>query len=205
MENGGSDEGLLSAAELQDRFGDGLERVTRADTLLVRRQLRQREVSTSRTYTQKDKWRPWSSLVKELLVEVRREAAVDGDAADSDAADGDATDGDAADGDAAGDGGDDLDVWTQCELCAKWRRLPEGSEAPDLTVAWTCSMNPDPQCASCEAAQEQWEEDAGEPMEDVAPLRALPCNIGESCGLLLGHDGPCGFPQFARRTRGGGR
>ena len=56
------------------------------------------------------------------------------------------------------------DEWVACDLCGKWRKLPSGCSAPSATdVEWTCSMNPDAARASCDADEEQWEEEDPSP------------------------------------------
>ena len=63
---------------------------------------------------------------------------------------------------------DDIPTWVQCGKCCKWRVLPCGAHAPDLTEEWLCSDNPDMEFASCDVAEEEWEEadwQEQEPME----------------------------------------
>ncbi|XP_050386557.1 F-box protein At3g54460 [Argentina anserina] len=40
------------------------------------------------------------------------------------------------------------DTWVQCDVCRKWRKLPESSIA-DASAPWFCSMNSDPFYQSC--------------------------------------------------------
>jgi len=48
------------------------------------------------------------------------------------------------------------DVWAQCERCEKWRRLKDEGQLPDQ---WYCEMNADAEYASCEVAEEEWDEE----------------------------------------------
>ena len=50
-----------------------------------------------------------------------------------------------------------LFVWAQCDLCAKWRRLPPG-HAPSEEAWWQCSMNPKRGLNRCTAPEEELEE-----------------------------------------------
>ena len=48
--------------------------------------------------------------------------------------------------------------WAQCELCHKWRRLPD--HAPDVRADenFVCALNMDPKHNSCDVVEEQWDE-----------------------------------------------
>ncbi|GBG65906.1 hypothetical protein CBR_g54197 [Chara braunii] len=47
-----------------------------------------------------------------------------------------------------------LELWVQCDACAKWRRLPRWADRPS-DAAWFCSMNPDRERQTCEAQEEK--------------------------------------------------
>ena len=47
------------------------------------------------------------------------------------------------------------DIWAQCDLCDKWRLLPDGSEEPK-GERWYCSMNPDRSRAACKVPEEDY-------------------------------------------------
>ncbi|XP_004308597.1 PREDICTED: F-box protein At3g54460 [Fragaria vesca subsp. vesca] len=48
------------------------------------------------------------------------------------------------------------DNWVQCDVCRKWRKLPESSIA-DASAPWFCSMNSDPFYQSCSVPEESWD------------------------------------------------
>uniref|UniRef100_A0A061QW72 CW-type domain-containing protein n=1 Tax=Tetraselmis sp. GSL018 TaxID=582737 RepID=A0A061QW72_9CHLO len=50
------------------------------------------------------------------------------------------------------------DIWAQCELCNKWRRLPPGSVVQE-DEPWFCSMNMDRQRNRCEVPEEAYSDD----------------------------------------------
>lgn len=50
------------------------------------------------------------------------------------------------------------DVWAQCDLCQRWRRLPWVASEDDLPEEWTCAMSRDPERNVCSAPQEEVEE-----------------------------------------------
>mmetsp|Transcript_39573 Transcript_39573/g.112231 ORF Transcript_39573/g.112231 Transcript_39573/m.112231 type:complete len:360 (+) Transcript_39573:788-1867(+) len=47
------------------------------------------------------------------------------------------------------------DVWAQCEICNKWRRLPPGSVVEEETP-WYCHMNGDKARNRCDIAEEEY-------------------------------------------------
>ncbi|KAK9125078.1 hypothetical protein Scep_013924 [Stephania cephalantha] len=48
------------------------------------------------------------------------------------------------------------ETWVQCDACHKWRKVL-GTDLPDATAAWFCSMNTDPFHQNCAAAEESWD------------------------------------------------
>lgn len=48
------------------------------------------------------------------------------------------------------------DTWVQCDVCRKWRMLPEISIA-DASAPWFCSMNADPFYQSCSVPEESYD------------------------------------------------
>ena len=54
---------------------------------------------------------------------------------------------------------DSGDLWAQCELCSKWRRLPDGALPPSEDSPWICSMNTNSEQNTCAAAEDVEEED----------------------------------------------
>ncbi|KAM5551719.1 F-box protein [Rosa sericea] len=48
------------------------------------------------------------------------------------------------------------DTWVQCDVCRKWRKLPESSIA-DASAPWFCSMNSDPFYQSCSVPEESYD------------------------------------------------
>ncbi|KAG8136532.1 hypothetical protein E2320_005106, partial [Naja naja] len=48
-------------------------------------------------------------------------------------------------------------TWVQCDICLKWRKLPDGVD--NLPEKWYCSYNPDPQFRNCNVPEEPEDED----------------------------------------------
>uniref|UniRef100_A0A8D0GTC7 MORC family CW-type zinc finger 3 n=1 Tax=Sphenodon punctatus TaxID=8508 RepID=A0A8D0GTC7_SPHPU len=48
-------------------------------------------------------------------------------------------------------------TWVQCDLCLKWRKLPDGIIC--LPEKWYCSLNPDPQFRNCTVPEEPEDDD----------------------------------------------
>lgn len=48
------------------------------------------------------------------------------------------------------------EIWVQCDACRKWRKLPDGTEAPKQGFAWFCSMNKDVSRQQCSSPEESW-------------------------------------------------
>ncbi|XP_013922616.1 PREDICTED: MORC family CW-type zinc finger protein 3 [Thamnophis sirtalis] len=48
-------------------------------------------------------------------------------------------------------------TWVQCDICLKWRKLPDGIE--HLPEKWYCSYNPDPQFRNCNVPEEPEDDD----------------------------------------------
>ncbi|XP_035265607.1 MORC family CW-type zinc finger protein 3-like [Anguilla anguilla] len=44
--------------------------------------------------------------------------------------------------------------WAQCDICQRWRKLPDGIDASKLPDKWFCYLNPDPQYRTCQAEEE---------------------------------------------------
>ncbi|XP_061647947.1 MORC family CW-type zinc finger protein 3a isoform X1 [Phyllopteryx taeniolatus] len=53
--------------------------------------------------------------------------------------------------------------WVMCDLCRKWRKLPDGIDCSRLPDSWFCHMNPDPQFRNCEAEEEAQDSDDEQP------------------------------------------
>jgi hypothetical protein len=101
----------------------------------------------------------WMTLRRVLLLQFEEESpVVESDNAEADADTEQADEEGEVGGDGDGDSGDDMPTWVQCGKCCKWRVLPCGTHAPDLTEEWLCSDNPDSDFASCDVAEEEWEE-----------------------------------------------
>ncbi|XP_058041639.1 MORC family CW-type zinc finger protein 3 [Ahaetulla prasina] len=48
-------------------------------------------------------------------------------------------------------------TWVQCDICLKWRKLPDGID--HLPEKWYCSYNPDPQFRNCNVPEEPEDDD----------------------------------------------
>uniref|UniRef100_A0A2D4F9V1 CW-type domain-containing protein n=2 Tax=Micrurus corallinus TaxID=54390 RepID=A0A2D4F9V1_MICCO len=48
-------------------------------------------------------------------------------------------------------------TWVQCDICLKWRKLPDGIDR--LPEKWYCSYNPDPQFRNCNVPEEPEDDD----------------------------------------------
>ncbi|ETE65855.1 MORC family CW-type zinc finger protein 3, partial [Ophiophagus hannah] len=48
-------------------------------------------------------------------------------------------------------------TWVQCDICLKWRKLPDGID--HLPEKWFCSYNPDPQFRNCNVPEEPEDDD----------------------------------------------
>ncbi|XP_056145820.1 MORC family CW-type zinc finger protein 3a [Lampris incognitus] len=53
--------------------------------------------------------------------------------------------------------------WVQCDLCLKWRKLPDGIDDTLLPDKWFCSLNPDPQFRGCHVEEEPEDSDDEQP------------------------------------------
>ena len=51
------------------------------------------------------------------------------------------------------------EAWVCCDKCSKWRKLPEGVEAPPDDAPWSCAENPDTEYNRCEVAEESWKQE----------------------------------------------
>lgn len=56
------------------------------------------------------------------------------------------------------------ELWVQCDICLKWRKLPDYIKKEDLPEKWYCHMHPDPAWKSCEVPEEE-----EEPVDNVRP------------------------------------
>ncbi|XP_061697789.1 MORC family CW-type zinc finger protein 3a isoform X2 [Syngnathoides biaculeatus] len=53
--------------------------------------------------------------------------------------------------------------WVMCDLCRKWRKLPDGIDCSRLPDNWFCHMNPDPQFRNCKVEEEAQDSDDDQP------------------------------------------
>jgi hypothetical protein len=64
--------------------------------------------------------------------------------------------------------------WVQCEACHKWRRVAWFVDSEQLPDEWRCTMNTwDPESASCDVAQDDYDPDAENTVNVEADVVAL--------------------------------
>uniref|UniRef100_A0A7S0NUF1 CW-type domain-containing protein n=1 Tax=Calcidiscus leptoporus TaxID=127549 RepID=A0A7S0NUF1_9EUKA len=75
---------------------------------------------------------------------------------------------------------DENEVWVQCELCSKWRRLIGVDSTEPLAEHWHCSLNPDPLRASCESPEENWKQIEFDEEVDAQSLELITSSTARS-------------------------
>ncbi|KAK9807648.1 hypothetical protein WJX72_005276 [[Myrmecia] bisecta] len=86
-------------------------------------------------------------------------------------------------------------LWVQCDLCNKWRVLPNGVVVEEGAM-WLCQMHPDPQCNSCDVA-DKWQQPE-RPLLQMSGFASSPDQLGAADNVKHFKKLLTGFPEAAK-------